>query len=86
MLEVTNMNKEKVYVKVDSTFDPTGFMQPTSITWSGWTYLPIETVARLPPRRDVLTTVIPVTVLLYSSRGRKSTCSLSALIHASTVG
>ena len=28
------MNKEKVYVKVDSTFDPTGFMQPTSITWS----------------------------------------------------
>ena len=32
MLEVTNMNKEKVYVKVDSSFDPTGFMQPTSIT------------------------------------------------------
>ena len=28
------MIKEKVYVKVDSTFDPTGFMQPTSITWS----------------------------------------------------
>ena len=28
------MNKEKVYVKVDSTFDATGYMQPTSITWA----------------------------------------------------
>ena len=38
------MNKEKVYVKVDSTFDPTGFMQPTSITWSDGRTFPIETV------------------------------------------
>lgn len=52
MLEVTNMNKEKVYVKVNSTFDPTGFMQPTSITWSDGRTFPIETVPRLPPRRD----------------------------------
>ena len=49
MLEVTNMNKEKVYVKVDSTFDPTGFMQPTSITWSDGRTFPIETVRDFRP-------------------------------------
>lgn len=27
-------NSEKVYVKVTSEFDSTGYMQPTSITWS----------------------------------------------------
>ena len=25
---------ERVYVKVDSTFDATGYMQPTAITWA----------------------------------------------------
>ena len=43
------MNKEKVYVKVDSTFDPTGFMQPTSITWSDGRTFPIETVRDFRP-------------------------------------
>ncbi len=34
------MAKEKIYVKVDSTFDTTGFMQPKSITWTdGRTFL-----------------------------------------------
>lgn len=33
---------ERVYVKVDSSFDPTGFMQPTSITWSDGRTFPIE--------------------------------------------
>ena len=34
------MTKEKIYVKVDSTFDTTGFMQPKSITWTdGRTFL-----------------------------------------------
>lgn len=28
------MTKERVYVKVSSDFDSTGYMQPTSITWS----------------------------------------------------
>ena len=46
------MNKEKVYVKVNSTFDPTGFMQPTSITWSDGRTFPIETVRDFRPRRD----------------------------------
>ena len=49
MLEVTNMNKEKVYVKVDSSFDPTGFMQPTSITWADGRTFPIEKVRDFRP-------------------------------------
>ena len=43
------MNKEKIYVKVDSTFDPTGFMQPTSITWSDGRTFPIEQCATSAP-------------------------------------
>lgn len=43
------MNKEKIYVKVDSTFDPTGFMQPTSITWPDGRTFPIETVRDFRP-------------------------------------
>ena len=77
------MTKERVYVKVSSDFDSTGYMQPTSITWSDGRTFPIETVRDFRPAG---TAVTPVTVLLYSSRGRKSTCSLSTLIHASTVG
>lgn len=77
------MNKEKIYVKVDSTFDPTGFMQPTSITWSDGRTFPIETVRDFRPAGTLITVTL-VTVLPCSSRGRKSTCSLSASTHAST--
>ena len=77
------MTKERVYVKVSSDFDSTGYMQPTSITWSDGRTFPIETVRDFhPPGLPI--TVTPVTVLLCSSRGRKSICSLSTLIHAST--
>ena len=38
------MTKERVYVKVSSDFDSTGYMQPTSITWSDGRTFPIETV------------------------------------------
>ena len=37
-------NSEKVYVKVTSEFDSTGYMQPTSITWSDGRTFPIEQV------------------------------------------
>lgn len=80
------MNKEKVYVKVNSTFDPTGFMQPTSITWSDGRTFPIETVRDFRPAGTADNGYSPVTALPCSSRGRKSTCSLSISIHASTVG
>lgn len=40
---------ERVYVKVDSSFDPTGYMQPTSITWSDGRTFPIETVRDFRP-------------------------------------
>lgn len=35
---------ERVYVKVDSTFDATGYMQPTAITWADGRAFPIEKV------------------------------------------
>ena len=71
---------ERVYVKVDSSFDPTGFMQPTSITWSDGRTFPIEIVPGLP------ITVTLVIASPYSSRSRRSTCSLNTSIHASMAG
>ena len=38
------MKKEKIYVKVTSEFDSTGYMLPTSITWSDGRTFPIEKV------------------------------------------
>lgn len=43
------MIKERVYVKVSSDFDSTGYMQPTSITWSDGRTFPIETVRDFRP-------------------------------------
>ena len=54
---IPNHRKEKVYVKVTSDFDATGYMQPCKITWSdGRTYSieqvrdfrPANTIADLP--------------------------------------
>ena len=46
---------ERVYVSVSSIFDSTGYMQPTSITWTDGRTFPIEasgiTVLRMPPIR-----------------------------------
>ena len=74
---------ERVYVKVDSSFDPTGFMQPTSITWSDGRTFPIEIVRDFRPAGTAVTLVIASP---YSSRGRRSTCSLNTSIHASMAG
>lgn len=79
------MTKKRVYVKVSSDFDSTGYMQPTSITWSDGRTFPIETVRDFRPA-GTADNGYSGTVLLCSSKGRKSTCSLSTLIHASTVG
>lgn len=43
------MTKERVYVKVDSTFDATGYMQPTSITWADGRTFSIEKVRDFRP-------------------------------------
>ena len=79
------MTKERVYVKVSSDFDSTGYMQPTSITCR--MDVPSQS-------KQCATSVLPglpitvtlVTALLCSSKGRKSTCSLSISIHASMDG
>lgn len=41
---VRQKKPKKVYVKVTSEFDSTGYMQPTSITWSDGRTFPIEQV------------------------------------------
>ena len=40
---------ERVYVRVASEFDSTGYMQPTSITWADGRTFPIETVRDFRP-------------------------------------
>ena len=36
--------REKIYVKVNSDFDSTGYIQPRSITWSDGRTFPIDSV------------------------------------------
>ena len=45
----TRIKIERVYVKVASEFDSTGYMQPTSITWADGRTFPIETVRDFRP-------------------------------------
>lgn len=40
---------ERIYVKVNSDFDATGYMQPRSITWTDGRTFPIETVRDFRP-------------------------------------
>ncbi len=40
---------EKIYVSVNSDFDPTGYMQPRSITWKDFRTFPIEEVRDFRP-------------------------------------
>ena len=76
---------ERVYVKVASEFDSTGYMQPTSITWADGRTFPIETVRDFRPagtadndcNGDCFTVLI---------QGRRSTCSLNTSTLASPVG
>ncbi len=44
---------EKVYVKVNSDFDATGYMQPRSIIWRDGRIFPIEQVRDLRPVSSV---------------------------------
>ena len=47
----THKRKERIYVKVTSDFDATGYMNPKSITWEDGRVFPIdrsEIFARLP--------------------------------------
>lgn len=63
-MAIPKRNKiERVYVKVASEFDSTGYMQPTSITWADGRTFPIETV-RDSGRQEPQTTTAMVTVSL----------------------
>lgn len=52
---------ERVYVKVNSDFDSTGYMQPKSITWADGGHLPLMRygTSGLPALQ---TTIFPATV------------------------
>lgn len=45
--------KEKIYVKVNSDFDSTGFMQPRSIIWKDGRVFPIDAVRDFRPASSV---------------------------------
>ncbi len=53
---------ERVYVSVSSIFDSTGYMQPTSITWTDGRTFPIESVRDYRPadasHKDCYTVII----------------------------
>ena len=61
---------EKVYVKVTSDFDATGYMQPRQITWGDGRTYPIEQVRDFRPANTILfpahAGVIPVTACAES--------------------
>ena len=40
---------DRVYVRVSSDFDPTGYMQPRAITWPDGRVFPIEDVRSIRP-------------------------------------
>lgn len=46
---------ERVYVSVTSSFDATGYMQPTSITWKDGRTFPIECVRDFRPADTSIT-------------------------------
>lgn len=45
--------RERIYVKVSSEFDKTGYMQPTAITWDDGRVFKIETVRDFRPAGTV---------------------------------
>ena len=78
------MTKERVYVKVSSDFDSTGYMQRHQS--HGRMDVPSQSKQCVTSAlQEPLITVTLVTVY-RAHPGQESTCSLSALIHASTVG
>ncbi len=47
--EKISEKREKIYVKVNSDFDPTGYMQPRAITWNDGRTFQIEQVKDFRP-------------------------------------
>ena len=52
-MNTNSRRKEKVYVKVTSNFDATGYMQPCKITWSDGRTYPIEQVRDFRPANTI---------------------------------
>ena len=65
-IQTNQAHTQRVHVKVTSTFDTTGYMQPIAITWSDGRTFPIEKVLEFRPAgmagndspQDIFTVVI----------------------------
>lgn len=70
---------EKVYVKVNSDFDATGYMQPRQITWGDGRTYPIEQVRDFRPANTIAD--MPGDCYTVMVKGRSGTCFSSVLTH-----
>lgn len=52
MRKFTSSHTERIYVKVNSDFDSTGYMQPKSITWADGRTFPIDTIRDFCPAQN----------------------------------
>ena len=66
MRAIPTSHTERIYVKVTSDFDSTGYMQPKSITWADGRTFPIDAVRDFRPAGAANNDL---------SKGRKSTYS-----------
>lgn len=81
--KVVCLMPERVYVRVSSDFDPTGYMQPRAITWPDGRVFPIEEVRAFRPgdesgRLDCYTVVIHRRErhLFFERAGERRACRL----------
>ena len=70
---------EKVYVKVNSDFDATGYMQPRQITWGDGRTYPIEQVRDFRPANTIAD--MPGDCYTIMVRGRNGVCFSSVPTH-----
>ena len=75
---------EKVYVKVNSDFDATGYMQPRQITWGDGRTYPIEQVRDFRPANTIAD--MPGDCYTVLVKGRKGIFFLSVPTHGFPLG
>ena len=75
---------EKVYVKVNSDFDATGYMQPRQITWGDGRTYPIEQVRDFRPANTIAD--MPGDCYTVMVKGQERHLFLSVPTHGSRPG
>lgn len=59
MAQMQRAQKQRIYVKVASIFDKTGYMLPTSIIWDNGKVYPIESVRDFRPAASIIGSNLP---------------------------